>query len=109
MTHQDLLDSIHALELDLKSLGFRKWLRSQSEDDRKQMIYLSAEVARYRNSLERDRIRIINNQLQHLADDLTKAFENIETLTEELQDFAATLESVKAVVGLIARVVAVAA
>lgn len=109
MKESELLDSVREIELSLFSREFSKWVRMQSDEDKKTCRILRTEISTYRSQLETNRLQTFADKLDELTPSLEKGVEGLQREIEAMGDFVAVMETLGKVIGLVSRTVTLAA
>jgi gas vesicle protein len=109
MNNSEFLDSVREIELELFSRDFNKWVKKQTEKDKKTCRSLRTEISTYRSQLETSRLRVLADKLEELSPSLTNGIEELQKEIDELNDFIATMETLGKIIGLVSRIVTLVA
>jgi hypothetical protein len=109
MNRDELLDSIRELEMRLYSPEFRNWVKVQPEENKTKIRSLRAEVISYRSGLETNQLKILADKLDELAPELNQGLAELQKKIDEMKEFMAVLDFLGDVIGLVSRIVTLAA
>lgn len=105
-TIDDCIDGLKNIESDLHSRDFRKWLQTQSLEDRDNMVAMRQELRRLRTKLENAQLQNIAAKLDRLGPDLRNGIQEMDAVLEELNQFKKALTNLSLVLGIVGRIVA---
>jgi hypothetical protein len=109
MTLDELLNSLHRLELRLRSAEVQNFFRGQPQTVRDRFVSSLQEVSFLSGKLTNAQLRAIADKLDELSDDLKAGINDLQGKVGTLNNAVVILDTLGTVVGLVARVAALVA
>ena len=109
MTIDELLTGLRDLEVKLRSARVQNFISQQSEDVRTRFVSFVQEVSFLVGKLTNAQLAAIADKLDELSDDLRAGIDDLQGKLDAVNNVVAILNTLGTVVGLAARIAALAA
>jgi len=106
MSREELLSNLRSIELRLRSAEVQAFFKTQSQEDRDQLVTFRNEISQQISQLANAQFQHIANQLNELSDDLNAGIENLQGELDSLENTVSILNTISNVLGLVGRVIA---
>ena len=109
MTLEELLTSLQGLETGLRSAEVQGFFEKQPENIRKRFVSFRQEVSFLVGKLTNAQLSRIAQKLEELSDDLSAGIGELQGKIDALNNAVVILNDLAALLGLVARIAAIAA